>query len=776
MELWKQAAEKNIHVFLEGYRITNDQGEQLDFKDHPYLWDIYEDFSPKQAIRKAAQIGFCLSPETKILTADLRWVSLDEIKIGESIVGVDEEHNGRLQGRKTRVAKIEDKKEIIEESYELLLENGIRLIATPNHRFLSKFRGSVHTVWREVNNFRVGDQIRYFCDVWGESSLEDAWMGGILDGEGSMRRHGSSNMCIVQTKGNVLDRIHKYFVDRNYIHRFADRTKTKKGVGSKPIWEVSTSNTAEILKIVGLSRPTRFIERTDWWENKCLGRDKNKKSWYKVTKITPSGKRRMIDVRTSTKTFIAEGFVSHNSTTANIKAFWLAKHKGMDIIYSLPSSSDIKDFVSGKTNRLIAQNPIFQEWTTDKDSIEQKKVGNNIIYFRGTWTERAAIAIPADLYISDETDRSKQDIVIQYQTRLQHSKYAWEWYFSNPSVPGMGVDRFFEQSDQKHWFVKCGCGKWQFMTLEHIQGTPPMFVCSKCGKELERRNGEWVRRWQNKEYSGYWIPSFVNPKITAQQILDKKKQYTEEQFANFVQGIPYVGKGNILSRQAFFQNLTNVVNSQRSRPIIGVDTGVDIKYVVGNDEGIFFYDKANDYEPIRSLLQRWPNAIAIIDQGGDIIGPRKLREEFKNRVFLCFFRRDRKNDQIIQWNEDDGTVIADRNKIIQLVVDEFTEKRIPINGTEADWQDFWLEWAGMYRTVEESDVGPERYEWHKPSTGRCDFPFASVYWRIGMDKYSHDYAQFIDPKNTSFAFRGTDEKPRGIQFLPKYKSPPSFPS
>src|ERR1017187_4584338 len=109
------------------------------------------------------------------------------------------------------------------------------------------------------------------------------------------------------------------------------------------------------------------------------------------------------------------------STTANIKALWLAKNKGMDIIYSLPSAADIKDFVSGKTNRLIDNNAIFQQWTADKDSIEQKRVGNNVIYFKGTWTERAAIATPADLYISDECDRSKQEIVTQFKTRLQHS-------------------------------------------------------------------------------------------------------------------------------------------------------------------------------------------------------------------------------------------------------------------------------------------------------------------------------------------------------------------
>lgn len=453
------------------------------------------------------------------------------------------------------------------------------------------------------------------------------------------------------------------------------------------------------------------------------------------------------------------------STTTNIKAMWAAKHKGLDIIYTLPSAADIKDFVSGKTNRLIANNPVFQTWTEDKDSIEQKRVGNNVIYFKGTWTERAAIATPADLYISDETDRSKEEIVIQYQTRLQHSKYGWEWYFSNPSAPGHGVDRFWQRSDQKHWFVPCGCGHWQYLTMDNIQGTPPKFVCVKCGQELDRRKGEWVKRWNDeREFSGYWVSLLMCPWVSAQQILDKRKNYTEEQFTNFVLGLPYTGKGNVLTHQAFKQNLTSEPNLQNTRPIIGVDTGIGINVVVGNAQGLFYYDKFEDYTPIEAMLRRWPNAIAVIDQGGDIIGPRKLREKFPNRVFLCFFAADRKNDELIRWGKD-GTVIADRNKCLQLVVDEFTEKRIPIAGTEADWSDFWLEWAGMHRTVEENSLGVPVFTWNKPAVGRCDYPFATVYWRIGMDRFNHDKAKFIEASGLGFASRGIEPNDRPASFL-----------
>lgn len=462
------------------------------------------------------------------------------------------------------------------------------------------------------------------------------------------------------------------------------------------------------------------------------------------------------------------------STTANIKALWLAKNRGMDIIYSLPSASDIKDFVSGKTNRLIDHNAIFQAWTADKDSIEQKRVGSNVIYFKGTWTERAAIATPADLYISDETDRSKQEVVQQYQTRLQHSKYAWRWYFSNPSAPGHGVDKYWGDSDQKHWFIPCGCGNWtQGLTMENIQNEK--FVCLKCGKELDRRhpNAQWVAKYNDKDVSGYWISSLMAPWISAKTILQWQEEKPAEQFANFVLGEPFMSKGNILTRQAFFQNLTHDVNQQKSTPVIGVDTGVGINLVMGNQEGIFYYHKSNDYTHFRDLMKRYPDAIAVIDQGGDIISPRKLREEFKNRVYLCFFGQDRKNDELIRWNDEDGSVIADRSKSIQMVVDEFTEKRIPIYGTENEWGQYWREWQGMYRTSEEKEDAPGtvKYVWHKPSTGRCDYPFATVYWRIGMDKAMGQFIKFVDPEGVQFATRGIDPEERASRFMPRYRSP-----
>jgi len=438
------------------------------------------------------------------------------------------------------------------------------------------------------------------------------------------------------------------------------------------------------------------------------------------------------------------------STCFSIKTFYVSKNYGMDVIYSLPTSDDVREFVSGKVNRLIANNRKLQEWTEDKDSIEQKRVGNNNIYYRGTWTDRVALMIPADLYISDETDRSKQEKVQQFETRLQHSKWKWVWKFSNPSAPGVGVDKIWQQSDMKHWFIKCeGCNYEQYMTMQNIFGTgeSAKFCCIKCQKELNRRKGRWAKKFRDRAISGYWVSLLMCPWVSAKEILRlKTEKYTEEQFTNFVLGQPYIGKGNVLTKALLMQNLIDRVNPQDARPIIGVDTGIDIRYVVGNKYGIFHYSECKDYSELEKLLQRWPDAIMVIDQGGDIIGPRKLREKYPRRVFLCFFRADRKNDALITWNDDDYTVVADRNKCIQLVVDEFTERRCPIFGTESEWYNYWLHWSHIYR-VEDFNENTQQTVFKWMRSDRDDWALATVYWRIGIDRFLENYATFIEPKD-----------------------------
>lgn len=88
--------------------------------------------------------------------------------------------------------------------------------------------------------------------------------------------------------------------------------------------------------------------------------------------------------------------------------------------------------------------------------------------------------VSSDWNLYDEIDASKADVVEQYATRLQHSPYKYEHYFSHPSAQGTGIDRYWQKSDQKHWFITCpSCQKKQYLEWpQSIENDE--YVCKFC--------------------------------------------------------------------------------------------------------------------------------------------------------------------------------------------------------------------------------------------------------------------------------------------------------
>ena len=430
------------------------------------------------------------------------------------------------------------------------------------------------------------------------------------------------------------------------------------------------------------------------------------------------------------------------STMQVLKSLWLAKMYNINEIYTLPTESDVQDFAGGKVNPIINQNPILQQYVEQKDSVEQKRVGNATVYYRGTFTQKAAIMVSSDANFYDEVDASNQGVIEQYASRLQHSKYKWEHYFSHPSTEGYGVDKIWQLSDQKHWFIVCGsCKQEQYMSWPESVNMEGWYQCKYCDALITddmRRNGRWVAKYKDKEFSGYWIPLLICPWVPATEIIQKFNEKSEEYFWNKVLGLPFVGGGNKLTKSLLMRNLTDeqITPEGNDRVVIGIDTGKHLHYVCGTEKGLFYYGTCSNYDEIDTLMERWPKAIIVIDQGGDLIGSRQLRERWIGRVFLCLYGEDRKTLELVRWGEKDenGAVTADRNRMIQLVVDEFTDKRLPIMGTENDWYDYWLHWNSLTRISKENERKQIKKEWIR--NGADHWAHATTYWRVGMMRFS----------------------------------------
>src|ERR1035437_2782513 len=454
------------------------------------------------------------------------------------------------------------------------------------------------------------------------------------------------------------------------------------------------------------------------------------------------------------------------STLGIIKTIWLAKNKRLDVGYILPTVDMVEKFVGSKVNRMAQQNPVMENWFKDKNSIKQKQIGENYIFYLGAQTDRSAIMLSLDMLVADEYDKSPQDILEIYNSRLQHSNYGYKWVFSNPTIPDFGVDRFWGMSDKKMWHIKHSCLNIYPMTEDCIDYVQEKYICPHCKGEIQAENirmGEWVATADGK-WSGYWIPLWINPIMTADKIADYKRTSTKEYFSNFVAGLPYINSTNQITEAILDGNLINKVNSQEGRIIIGVDTGHNIHYTLANKDGLFYHgycesvfehsQHSNDtsydpYDELEKLLIQYPRSIMIADQGGDLIGIRKLQQKYKGRVFLCWFTKETKNQQLIRWaeNDEEGKVLVDRNRMIQLTVDEWKEKRFPIYGSKEDWKPFYAHCMNMYRVkeIDGKDENDPQYGWRWvwKRKGGDHWCLSAVYARIGLDRLAQDLAQII---------------------------------
>ena len=250
-----------------------------------------------------------------------------------------------------------------------------------------------------------------------------------------------------------------------------------------------------------------------------------------------------------------------------------------------------------------------------------------------------------------------------------------------------------------------------------------------------------------------WLPEVVKLEIEDDRI--KRPILYKQKWL----GEPYLSPHDILKKEVLVKCLSDVTNGQEGKIVIGVDTGHDIYYTLMNTQGAFYHGYCpsisenpvpgyDPYDKLEQLLIRYNNSVIIADQGGDLIGIRKLQAKYPGRVFLCWFVKETRNQQIIRWGEGDeyGKVLVDRNRSVQMFVDEINEKRVTFNGSLEDWEPWFAHAMNIFRvkeiTGEEND--PQYgWRWVWKRKGPDHYFFSGLYARVGMDKFAQGQAQII---------------------------------
>jgi hypothetical protein len=406
---------------------------------------------------------------------------------------------------------------------------------------------------------------------------------------------------------------------------------------------------------------------------------------------------------------------------------------------TLPSQNIVSDFVAPKVDPLIASNKCIQALMGKTDSESKKNVGNRFIFFRGAFSEREAISISGDILILDELDRMpNMSVVNTYDSRLQASELGWRWRLSNPSSIGFGVDALWQDSDQRHWFVKCGkCNHEWFIDFEpgdkchFVDKKTCAYLCGKCGKPLsdeDRRMGKWVVKYPDRNRHGYWFSQMCAPWVSAKRILEQYQESNAQFFNNFVLGKAFTPSDLIVNRATILRAC-----APSYVPKIGVVIGVDQNaneqiWVAMTPRGMFAHGKAKSWEEIERMKLMW-NATVVCDPNPYPIMPKKMTEKHHD-WYMVYFKQQTTGLEIIQRK---GQIIyADRTRLLDTVATEIAEGKLLFREKPYDLEDYIADWQNIYRSTEEQPDGRTVSKWFKIENKESDWSFSTCYARIGL--------------------------------------------
>jgi DNA-directed RNA polymerase subunit RPC12/RpoP len=382
-------------------------------------------------------------------------------------------------------------------------------------------------------------------------------------------------------------------------------------------------------------------------------------------------------------------------------------HDYTKIVYVFPTFDQVADFSKTRIEEVMKDSPYIKrkmgiDPITNKritgedvvDNVRLRRIGNSFIFFRSGSTPKAGEGIDTDVAVFDEIDRMSNNVTIAFNESLASSAYGWRRDVSTPSLPGVGVNASFKESDQQHLFIKCPhCNRWTTMIHDFPKCVIPlpkdskgrpnhnyhlkypwltekdtyMYICTKCKQPISdetRINGIWHPLYPHKDrIRGYQVSQLICPWISATQLMNKQEDYKLDQlFENYVIGRPYLGdnimitKGDIL--RCIDTSMKNPYDLTRRGICQGVDWGNQSWGVIGmkhpdNPEKIIILDiwTVTDSEAIEKdgrkdnphikrageKMRQWDVRRGVFDAGYGKDRNFELMQDFPGKVFSCFY-------------------------------------------------------------------------------------------------------------------------------------------
>jgi hypothetical protein len=252
--------ERHIHSYSSPLNVGH---KGLSPREGPRLFD--------DEVYIQEKVDGCVTPDTKILMADLTYRYAGDLLVGDTLIGCSESPvNTRLEQSIVEVAHpiTKDCYKIATEytnkqkkpyKFERKIYNNVEVVASHDHPWLVDGKSNNLKSWKITEDLAVGDEIVSIPCWETDDSYEAEYIAGFFDGEGSL-----------VIRGGWLQ-----------ILEFLSSIRPKRLLtGAERIWK---------------NAPTNMFPR------------------QRVINIEKVGEQEVVGLQTSSKTYIAEGLLCHNS-------------------------------------------------------------------------------------------------------------------------------------------------------------------------------------------------------------------------------------------------------------------------------------------------------------------------------------------------------------------------------------------------------------------------------------------------------------------------------
>lgn len=439
------------------------------------------------------------------------------------------------------------------------------------------------------------------------------------------------------------------------------------------------------------------------------------------------------------------------SIFAMLCSIWLALTRRVQIAYYLPTEKQSLKFSGERFLMMARDNAQIREamGTADDPGDEgnkgSRRFGSSIVHFTYMGGKVSTESLPLDGLIFDEVQVMSVKEMETTLERIAASPLNLVLRLSTANFEGADIHSFYQKSDQRAWYTKCGCAggvvlvdHWDpkagprcIMPADGKVRTEPYFWCPRCEKPIDNvRDGEYRARNPGPKRIGFHFPQFLSPRWSAERTLEAWKDRVDtKNFYNRKLGLPYTDPDTQpinLDLLADAQDTTlrwETGFSRESRPD-GVFMGID---QMGHDNRVLIavphYDRMRlvhaeiiqDGDPFKrctQLMKDYRVTVCAVEALPNFNDAHRFAKEHDGKVFVVNYQDlgadmvlwgDRPRDKVATRKTDDEarsqwTATCDQYRMMSWALGQWTGKRVVTPDARTLRQD-WRTERGEHETV-----------------------------------------------------------------------------